>query len=234
MSADLEFENLVKLYYGDLYRFGLSLTGSEADAADLTQETFYIWANKGHQLQKPASVKSWLFTTLHREFLKTCRRRNRFPSESIDERARLPNVPADCAERADSQTLLRILGEIDEDFRAPLVLYYMEDLSYKEIAAVLALPLGTVQSRIARAKIQLLRRLSETNLPLEQRNEYDRTPKKSCFSTADDRRLRSAISSGFGLRQKRSGAWPMVARANRMLRYDPGEASRNRTAPWVV
>ena len=77
-------------------------------------------------------------------------------------------LPADCAERADSQTLLRILGEIDEDFRAPLVLYYMEDLSYKEIAAVLALPLGTVQSRIARAKIQLLRRLSETNLPLEQ------------------------------------------------------------------
>ena len=71
MSADLEFENLVKLYYGDLYRFGLSLTGSETDAADLTQETFYIWANKGHQLQKAASVKGWLFTTLHREF-KTC------------------------------------------------------------------------------------------------------------------------------------------------------------------
>src|SRR5213080_1797480 len=68
MSADLEFENLVRLYYRDLYRFGLSLTGSEADAADLTQETFYIWANKGHQLQNPASVKGWLFTTLHREF----------------------------------------------------------------------------------------------------------------------------------------------------------------------
>jgi RNA polymerase sigma factor (sigma-70 family) len=169
MSVDLEFENLVKLYYSDLYRFGLSLTGDEADAADLTQETFYIWANKGHQLQKAASVKSWLFTTLHREFLKTCRRRNRFSSESIDERtADLPNVPADCAERADSRTLLRILGEIAEDFRAPLVLYYMEDLSYKEIADVLVLPLGTVQSRIARAKVQLLRRLSETNLPVEQ------------------------------------------------------------------
>ena len=130
MSADLEFENLVKLYYGDLYRFGLSLTGNETDAADLTQETFYIWANKGHQLQNAASVKGWLFTTLHREFLKTCRRRNRFSNESVDER--------------------------------------MEDLSYKEIADILALPLGTVQSRIARAKIQLLRRLSETNLPVEQ------------------------------------------------------------------
>jgi len=169
MSADLKFENLVKRYYGDLYRFGLSLTGNETDAADLTQETFYIWENKGHQLQKAASVKSWLFTTLHREFLKTCRRRNRFSHQSIDESTEdLPNVPADCVERVDSRTLLRILGEIAEDFRAPLVLYYMEDLSYKEIADVLALPLGTVQSRIARAKIQLLRRLSETNLPLEQ------------------------------------------------------------------
>ena len=169
MSADLELENLVNLYYGDLYRFGLSLTGNETDAADLTQETFYIWANKGHQLQKAASVKSWLFTTLHREFLKSCRRRNRFSTKSIDESVEdLPNVPADCAERVDSQTLLRILGEIAEDFRAPLVLYYMEDLSYKEIADILSLPLGTVQSRIARAKIQLLRRLSETNLPVEQ------------------------------------------------------------------
>jgi RNA polymerase sigma-70 factor (ECF subfamily) len=169
MSADLEFEKLVNVYYRDLYRFGLSLTGSEADAADLTQQTFYIWANKGHQLQKAASVKGWLFTTLHREFLKTRRRRNRFPNESIDECAEdLPNVPPNCAERIDSQTLLRILGEIAEDFRAPLVLYYMEDLSYKEIADVLALPLGTVQSRIARAKIQLLRRLSETNMPVEQ------------------------------------------------------------------
>jgi len=169
MSADLEFENLVKLYYGDLYRFGLSLTGNETDAADLTQETFYIWANKGHQLRNAASVKGWLFTTLHREFLKTCRRRNRFLDESVEERLEdLPNVPANCAERADSQTLLRILGEIAEDFRAPLVLYYMEDLSYKEIADILALPLGTVQSRIARAKIQLLRRLSETTLPVDQ------------------------------------------------------------------
>jgi RNA polymerase sigma-70 factor (ECF subfamily) len=169
MSADLEFENLVKLYYRDLYRFGLSLTGSEADAADLTQETFYIWANKGHQLQKATSVKAWLVTTLHREFLKACRRGNRFSSEPIDESVEdLPNVSPDCAERVDSQTLLRMLGEMPSEFRAALVLYYMEDLSYKEIAEVLAVPLGTVQSRIARAKVQLLRRLSETNLPREK------------------------------------------------------------------
>jgi RNA polymerase sigma-70 factor, ECF subfamily len=170
MSADLEFETLVKLYYRDLYRFGLSLTGTEADAADLTQQTFYIWANKGQQLRKPGSVKGWLFTTLHREFLKNCRRQQRFSHEPIEERMEdLPNAAVDCAQRIDSQTLLRILGEIAEEFRAPLVLYYMEDLSYKEIADVLELPLGTVQSRIARAKAQLLRRLSELDTPLEQR-----------------------------------------------------------------
>ncbi len=155
-----------KLYYRDLYRFGFSLSGSEADARDLTQETFYIWAKKRHQLRNPGNVKGWLFTTLYREFLKTCRRLKRVADEPIGEDAlTLPDVPVDCANRIDSQTLLHFLSEIDEDFRAPLVLYYMEDLSYKEIADVLAIPLGTVQSRIARAKIQLLRRLSESNMP---------------------------------------------------------------------
>ena len=164
MSADVDFEKLVKRYYQDLYRFGFSLTGSESDASDLTQETFYIWARKGHQLNDPANVKGWLFTTLHREFLKICRRRKRFADEPIEESAHdLPDVPVDCVNRIDSRTLVRMLREIDEDFRAPLVLYYMEDFSYKRIADVLAIPLGTVQSRIARAKIQLLRRLSETN-----------------------------------------------------------------------
>src|SRR4029077_17708280 len=85
MSADLEFERLVQLYYRDLYRFGLSLTRSEADAADLTQQTFYIWANKGHQLRESANVKGWLLTTLHREFLQLRRSRQRFGEESAEE-----------------------------------------------------------------------------------------------------------------------------------------------------
>lgn len=170
MSADPEFENLVNLYYRDLYRFGLGLTGSEADAADLTQETFYIWANKGHQLKNPENVKGWLFTTLHREFLKSCRRRKRLVDEPIEETSAnlsLPDVAPDCVNRIDSQMLLNFLCEIDEDFRAPLVLYYIEDLSYKEISNVLMIPLGTVQSRIARAKIRLFQLLTETKSPAQ-------------------------------------------------------------------
>lgn len=163
MPADPEFEQLVNRYYRDLYRFGFSLTGNEADACDLTQETFLVWANKGHQLKNPARVKAWLFTTLYREFLKICRRRERIADDPIEEAVEnLPQVPADCVNQIDSKTLVRFLREMDEDHRAALLLYYMEDLSYKEIAEVLGVPLGTVQSRISRAKAQLLRRLTET------------------------------------------------------------------------
>ena len=163
MAVDPEFEKLVKLYYRDLSRFGFSLTRSEADACDLTQQTFYIWASKGHQLRDQANVESWLFTTLHREFLQICRRRERFSDEPVDEvMQNLPHVSADMVNRMDAQTMLEALGQIDEGYRAPLVLYYMEDLSYKEIADVLEIPLGTVQSRIARGKSHLFHRLTET------------------------------------------------------------------------
>jgi RNA polymerase sigma-70 factor, ECF subfamily len=174
MSADTEFEKLVKLYYRDLYRFGLRLTGSEADACDLTQETFYIWAKKGHQLKDPTSVKRWLFTTLHREFLQICRRPERFSHEPINEAAQdLPHVSAEVVNRIDAQTLLQALDQIDADYRAPLALYYIDDLSYKEIGDILEIPLGTVQSRIARAKIKLFQLLTETDLDLWKVNEYE-------------------------------------------------------------
>ena len=162
-AVDPEFENVVNLYYRDLYRFGFSLTRNEADAFDLAHQTFYNWANKGYQVKSLANVKGWLFTTLHREFLQICRRRSRFSDEPISEATQdLPNISADVVNRLDGRTVLEVLGKIDEGYRAPLVLYYMEDLSYKQIAAVLGIPLGTVQSRIARGKTHLSQRLTET------------------------------------------------------------------------
>src|SRR5215475_16017860 len=110
MSADPEFEQLVNRYYRDLYRFGFGLTGSDADACDLTQETFYVWANKGHQLKNPAKVKAWLFTTLHRQFLQTRRHQTRFKDEPIDEASNeLPAIVPDCVNRIDARTLLTFL-----------------------------------------------------------------------------------------------------------------------------
>src|SRR5215472_147961 len=119
MSPDREFENLVKTYYRDLYRFGLSLTGREADACDLAQETFYIWANKRHQLKDPAKVKAWLFTTLHRQFLQARRHETRFKDETIDETPpELPAITIDCVNRIDARALLSYIGQLDEPQRA--------------------------------------------------------------------------------------------------------------------
>jgi RNA polymerase sigma-70 factor (ECF subfamily) len=157
MPSDPKFEKLVDLYYRDLYRFAFSLTRREADAADLTQQTFYIWARKGHQLRTLANVKGWLFTTLHREFLQTRRRQERVSDQPLSEEIidQIAVISADAVSKIDIRTMLELFDKIDPHYQAPLVLYYFEDLSYKEIAEVLEIPLGTVQSRIARGKMHL-------------------------------------------------------------------------------
>jgi RNA polymerase sigma-70 factor (ECF subfamily) len=156
MTDELDFEALVALYYASLYRFALSLTRKESDACDLTQQTFYVWATKGHQLNDRSKVKSWLFTTLHREFLETQRRQTRFPHLELDEVGHeLPNVVPELANRLDSSTVLSLLAKVDSVFQAPVALFYLEDYAYKEIAEILEVPIGTVKSRIARGLGQL-------------------------------------------------------------------------------
>ncbi len=161
MPSALDFESLVRRFERDLYRFALSLAGAEAQACDLVQETFYLWAAKGDQLRDPRMVKGWLFTTLHREFLHTLRHRDRYCDEDISTmEEELPAVPPDSLARLDSATAMQCLSLLDERFRGPIALYYLEDYSYLEISAILGIPLGTVQSRIARGKAQLLRMLT--------------------------------------------------------------------------
>ncbi|MCI0744188.1 MAG: RNA polymerase sigma factor [Verrucomicrobia subdivision 3 bacterium] len=156
MTGSLDFENLVNLHYEGLYRFALSLTRSDAEARDLTQQTFYVWASKGHQLQDRSKAKSWLYTTLHREFLAAQRRRSRFPHYEVTEvTTELPNVDPALVNHLDSETLLACLERMDAIFRAPVALFYLEDCPYKEIAEILGIPLGTVKSRIARGLAQL-------------------------------------------------------------------------------
>ena len=80
----IDFNELVDRHYTALYRFALSLAKNGSEAADLTQQTFYLWASKGHQLRDLAKVKSWLFTTLYREYLSTYRHNTKFPHVELD------------------------------------------------------------------------------------------------------------------------------------------------------
>ncbi len=156
MTEHLDFDDLVRLHYPGLFRFALSLTGKESDAGDLTQLTFYVWATKGHQLRDVSKVKSWLFTTLHREFMETRRKQTRFPQHELslvsDE---LPVITPEQVSGLDGLTARQMLAEVDPVFRAPVALFYLEDHSYQEIATILNVPLGTVKSRIARGVSQL-------------------------------------------------------------------------------
>lgn len=158
--SDREFEALVDQHYGPLYRFALSLTRTETDACDLTQETFRVWATKGHQLQDRTRAKSWLFTTLHRLFLESHRRHTRFPHLELDEVVHeIPSVAPEVVNRLDATKILELLAQVDAQFQAPVALFYLEDSSYNEIAEILGIPLGTVKSRIARGLGQLKRLL---------------------------------------------------------------------------
>ena len=155
-AAGLSFESLVEEYYRGLYQFALSLAGAEAEASDLTQQTFLVWAKKGHQLRDASKAKTWLFTTLHREFLKTRRRQSRFPHQELDaSEHELPTVAPSMVDQLDAREVVEALAQVNELYQAPVALFYLEDLSYKEIAEALAVPIGTVQSRIARGKAQL-------------------------------------------------------------------------------
>jgi RNA polymerase sigma-70 factor (ECF subfamily) len=156
------FTQLVDAHYGALYRFALSLTRSEADACDLTQQTFYVWATKGQALRDLAKVKSWLFTTLYREFLRGRRRGERVTSldAATAEGGEPAAVEVDTVSAMDASVVLSALQEVDEVFRAPLTLFYLQDLSYQEIAEALEVPIGTVMSRLSRGKSQLRSRLA--------------------------------------------------------------------------
>ena len=172
MPGELDFEGVVEQHYAALYRFALSLSRNETDACDLVQDTFYVWATKGHQLADVRKVKAWLFTTLHRDFLGRRRRSVRFPHHELTEvENELPEAPPEMFGRADWTTVVECLGRVDPIFQAPIALFYLEDCSYNEIAEILEIPLGTVKSRIARGIAQLQQTLTKraaANTPGEQ------------------------------------------------------------------
>lgn len=154
----LTVEKLADLYLERLYRFALRLTGSKADAEDLVQETFLVATEKLHQLRDPSTALAWLLTILRRIRAKRPRTLPSIETASID--AILDAGPAEgIVEEVDADQLALVLAQMPEDFREPLLLFYQDELKYREIADIVGCPLGTVMSRIARGKAYLRSRL---------------------------------------------------------------------------
>jgi RNA polymerase sigma-70 factor (ECF subfamily) len=156
MNSTDFFEAIVTEHYESLFKFALSLMRDESDAQDLTQETFYKWATKGHQLRDVAKVKTWHFTTLYRACLQARRQQARFHCQELNEiEAQLPTVSPASGGDVDSSLVLSALAKVDELFQPAVALFYLEDCSHKDIAAILEVPIGTVKSRLARGLAQL-------------------------------------------------------------------------------
>jgi len=163
MTLSNQFEKVAEAQYRGLFRFAMSLCRCEFEARDLTQQTFYVYATKGHQLRDHAKAKTWLFTTLHRIYLMRRRRETRVVWQPVDESTeQLPAGPTNSEFHADGAAVLDALGRLDEKHRAAVALFYLENYSYREIAAILDVPIGTVKSRLARGIAELRRRLGET------------------------------------------------------------------------
>ncbi len=151
-------ERLVEEHYIGLYRYAYRLTGSEADAEDLTQETFCKAQMNLSQLRAKDREKNWLFTILRNAYLHRVRSEKQH-AVSLDQVGDVPDNLPEALPDVDPDQLQQALGELPEVYRTPILLYYFEDFSYRDIAEQMDLPIGTVMSRLARAKTWLRSRL---------------------------------------------------------------------------
>lgn len=165
-----DIARVVAEHHASVYRYAYRLTGSEADAEDLTQQVFLTAHQKLGQLREAASTRSWLFAILRNRFFKSCRKRRPIPVGDLD--VDVEGVAAEVPEDAPvtSDQLQGALNQLPEKFRVVLTMFYYEELSYREIAEALHVPIGTVMSRLARAKRYLRSKLFE---PIAQATETD-------------------------------------------------------------
>ncbi len=141
-----------------LYRYAYRLTGNSHEAEDLAQQTYLLAQKRGHQLRDVPAARNWLLTILRNVFLKSKRQRSGRSLEVIEEPC-IPEATWDSV--IDREQLQLALLELSEEFRSPLVLYYFEDFSYQQIAEHMSVPIGTIMSRLSRAKAFLKKRLTE-------------------------------------------------------------------------
>ena len=155
------WEELVTEHSARVYRLAYRLTGNAPDAEDLTQETF-VRVFRSLQGYRPGNFEGWLHRITTNLFLDQARRRTRIRMDPLGDDAARYAAPAgpDSPERGFEHGNLdsdvqRALDALPPQFRAAVVLCDIEGLTYEEIAATLGVKIGTVRSRIQRARAQL-------------------------------------------------------------------------------
>ena len=152
-------EQLVADHYVSLYRYAYRLSGSGADAEDLAQDAFCKAQANLMQLREPERAKPWLFSILRNAYLHRVRADKQQHCIALDDAGEVAEALPEPLPEIDTEQVQQALNDLPEVFRSVIILYYFEDFSYRDIAEQMDLPLGTVMSRLARAKGYLRNRL---------------------------------------------------------------------------
>jgi RNA polymerase sigma-70 factor (ECF subfamily) len=177
MADQTRFAELAMPYMDALYSAALRMTRNPADAEDVVQET-YLRAYRGFGgFKEGTNLKAWLYKILTNTFINTYRAKKRRPEETefddVEEYSiygRMGGIEAANAERTPETEVLEsmpdevvkeALESLPEQFRMAVLLADVEGFSYKEIADIMDVPIGTVMSRLHRGRKQLQRRLWE-------------------------------------------------------------------------
>jgi len=155
---------LLAINFEVVFRYAYRLTGCHSSAEDITQEVFLKAFKSIEQLRDPLAERGWLLAITRNEFARWCRLAATQRTTSTE------NDVADLVEGGESDLERRdwvqsALEQLPPEFRSVVLMFYFEQLSYTEIAESLSIPIGTVMSRLSRAKSQLKLCLDEIALP---------------------------------------------------------------------
>lgn len=161
------FERLVLPYRDMLYVHALSLTRNADEAEDLVQETTLRALRSFESLRSEGPLRAWLLTILRNLFINNYRAKNRVPhAVSLDALENpdplIPSEPSperQVFSRMESEAVNRAVANLPDDYREVLVLSDMRGMSYQEISEQMELPIGTVRSRLSRARSRIRRAL---------------------------------------------------------------------------
>ena len=175
--GDLEaFNQLVLMYQNMAYNHAYSLLGDAVLSEDATQDSF-IKAFENMPNFRGGSFRAWLLKIVTNSAYDLLRRSLRHPTqalfpedeegEEIESPAWLadpnPSVERTVEQHEDTKRLYQLLDELPDVYRSVLTLIDIEELDYTEAAQILNIPLGTVKSRLARARLQIVKRLKNTS-----------------------------------------------------------------------
>ena len=153
------FEELAMPLFDSLYNFARWLAHNQNDAEDLVQEAYLKALRSFASFQPGTNFRAWMFRILKNTFLSSCSRLERRMTVAVDSEPDGPELAVESEtpetiliERSNREQVQRAIDELPTHFRETLVLCEVEELSYREISEILSIPVGTVMSRLTRAR----------------------------------------------------------------------------------